>query len=157
MMTKSISDQELTDKAIRYCNYRPRCSREVFQKLKGLGASDDTASKIISKLVKIQLLDDEYFAISFAAGKFRNNKWGRIKIQFELRSKGIKEPIVKKAINSIDEEEYMETLASVAKVKLNGIKTNEKRVRFQKTMQYLTSKGYESSIAGKVLNDLLAQ
>ena len=155
MMTKSISDQELTDKAIRFCNYRPRCSNEVFLKLKSLGANDNTASKITSRLAKAKIFDDEYFATAFAEGKVRNNKWGRIKIQFELRNKGIEEPIIKKAINSIDEDEYLETIIKVAKIKLNEIKENDKRLKFRKAMQYLANKGYENNIVINVLNDIL--
>ena len=46
----------------------------------------------------------------FIQGKLRIKKWGRIKLKYELRLKGIDIKIINKHINQIDEEEYIKIL-----------------------------------------------
>ncbi len=148
-------EEFLYEKTAKYCAYQPRCSQEVLSKLKELGATEKSAEKILNDLQKENFLNDELFANSYAVGKNRNNKWGRIRISFELKRKGISEEIIYKALNSIDKEEYLATLLHLAEKKLDSLKEKDKNTVYQKVMAYVANKGYEKNLIYDVLNDLI--
>ena len=67
--------------------------------------------------------------------KLRFNKWGRIKIAYELQKRNIPAPIRSEALEGIDEKEYADILQSLLKAKkkstkgkTNGISTSNSSV-----------------------------
>jgi regulatory protein len=65
---------------------------------------------MIATLIEENYLNEERFAIAFAGGKWRIKRWGRVKIKYELRQKGVSEYNIKKAMQQIDEVEYLRIL-----------------------------------------------
>ncbi len=149
-------EQEIFDKAARFCAYQPRYSREVAEKLKQLGASQELANKISNKLREHNYYNDSDFANSFATGKNRNNHWGKVKIFLELKYRGIDETTINLAVNKIDNDDYLQILTKLAEKKLSEIKVSDKIMKFQKALQFLIGKGYEKDIAIRILKDLTA-
>ena len=98
--------------------------------------------------------NEERFAMAFAHGKFAIKKWGRIKIKQELKQKRVSDYCLKKALQQIDEEEYIQTLKKIIETKRRLIKEpNQTKLKF-KLMSYALSKGYEKDLIFDVLNDL---
>ncbi|MBS4014145.1 MAG: RecX family transcriptional regulator [Bacteroidetes bacterium] len=153
---KSNLEQELFDKVARFCAYQPRYSREVVEKLKQFGANQQLANKISNKLQEYNYFNDSDFAHSFAIGKNRNNHWGKVKILLELKYRGIDESVIKSAIDKIDDDDYQQILTKIAGKKLSEIKVADKKLKFQKALQYLIGKGYENDISIRILKDLTA-
>ena len=52
-------------------------------------------------------------------GKLRIKKWGRIKLKYELKLKGIDAKIIDAKINKIREEEYLNYFNQFSRKKLN--------------------------------------
>ena len=46
---------------------------------------------IVVHLIQNGFLNEERFAKSFARGKFRIKKWGRVRIERELKTRGLSE------------------------------------------------------------------
>ena len=65
---------------------------------------------VLAQLIEDNYLNEERFANTFARGKFRIKKWGRIKIKFELQQKRVSPYNINKALDEIDETAYQETL-----------------------------------------------
>jgi regulatory protein len=103
----------LLDKARKFCTYQERCIFDVKRKLLEWKASDKTIEEIIHQLEDEDFINEERFAVSFAIGKLRNNKWGRNKIFYALMQKHIPELYVQMGLSEIDEEEYLEVLKTV--------------------------------------------
>src|ERR1035437_2466204 len=101
---------ELLFKAERYCAYQERCSYEVKQKMKELGADENETEKIISSLQEDDFQNDERFARLFTSGKFRIKRWGKNKIRAELRMRHIPDALIKKGLDSINTGDYLKTL-----------------------------------------------
>ena len=99
----------ILQKIRHYCSYQERCIREVEQKLKDLTVQRGKIPGIINELQKEGYLDEERFAKVFAGGKFRLNKWGRRKIEFEMKIRGIPELMIQEGMTEIDEKEYYAT------------------------------------------------
>ncbi|HEV8079593.1 MAG TPA: hypothetical protein VGP43_02700 [Chitinophagaceae bacterium] len=80
MVTKLTKEQALP-KIKLYCAYQERCHKEVKEKLYSLGLYKKDVEQLISQMIEENYLNEERFAIQYAGGKFRMNKWGRIKIK----------------------------------------------------------------------------
>ncbi|MEK6616017.1 MAG: regulatory protein RecX [Bacteroidota bacterium] len=138
-------------KAERFCAYQERCSHEIKQKMKELGADEKTTEKIISSLEENDFLNDGRFAKLFTSGKFRIKRWGKNKIRAELRMKKITDDLISNALDGMDEEEYLTTIKYLAKKKRNEITNPEFRIQNQKIGMFLLSRGFESELIWKVL------
>lgn len=88
----------LYEKARYFCDYQERCIYDVKRKLQMWKATDKTIERIITQLEKEDYINEERFAVSFAVGKLRNNKWGRTKIFYALSQKHIPEIYIQMGI-----------------------------------------------------------
>ena len=136
-----------------WCAYQERCQQDARDKLYELGMWPDAVENIIVKLIEENFLNEERFAMSFARGKFSIKKWGRIKIKQELKQKRVGDYCLKKAMQQIDDAEYMKTLKKLIESKRKLIKeANHIKLKY-KLMSYALSKGYEKDLVFDVLND----
>jgi len=133
---------QIIAKAKHFCAYQERCISEVRKKLVQWKASKKQAEKVIIELIDEKYIDEERFAGIFAAGKSRNNQWGKLKIEMELKRRGIPENTVTKAISSIDTDEYsaiLITLLERKSLEYGNIDPFEKK---QKLIRFALGKGY---------------
>lgn len=107
---KALTPDEALVKMENYCAYRERCWQEVDQKIKTLGITAEIAGEIRFVLQEEGYVDDARFARAFAGGKFRVNRWGRVRIRLELQRRGIAPALVESALEEIDEQEYRSVL-----------------------------------------------
>ena len=145
----SPEHQFLLERARRYCGYQERCIYDVKMKLLEWKASDRTIEKIIRSLEEDDYINEERYAVSFATGKLRNNKWGRAKIFHALSQKHIPELYVQMGLSELDEEEYLETLKSVIATK--KIDEPDPFKRNQKLVKYAVQKGFRADLAWQVV------
>ncbi len=148
---KLLTKEQALQKLKHYCAYQERCHSEVKQKLYSLAVWKKDHDEIISTLIEEDYLNEERFAKAFAGGKFRMKQWGRKKIESELRQRSVSSYSIKKALQQIDEKEYMQTLKKIASKKYTSLKHEQYLVRKKKTMDYLLAKGYEWELVKEVL------
>ena len=154
-MTISFSEDEkfILEKIQSYCHYQERCIKEVRNKLFSLKASNNSADKILQSLIDNDYLNEDRYAKMFIQGKLRIKKWGRIKLKYELRLKGLDINIIDDNINKIKEEEYIQYFNefSINKIKfLIGTKDQKKR----SFINYFTYRGWENSLIYQKLKDI---
>ena len=133
----------ILQKIRHYCSYQERCISEVEQKLKELTVQKKKIPEIINQLQKEGYLNEERFAKAFAGGKFRLNKWGRHKIEFEMRIRGIPELMIQEGMAEIDDAEYLQTLKELMIHKFNEIKSDKNLNIREKIINFASGKGYE--------------
>ena len=153
---KYLTREEAIQKLKQYCGYQERSHSEAVQKLWDLGVSKSEHDEIISVLIQEDYLNEERFAQLFAGGKFRIKDWGRKKILYGLKEKGVSEYNIKKALKGIDEDTYLKTLKQKAEKKYESLKREQYLVRKKKTMDYLLQKGFESDLVNKVMIEITA-
>ncbi len=136
-----------------WCAYQERSQQDARNKLYELGMWEEAVENIIVKLIEDNFLNEERFAMSFARGKFVIKKWGRIKIKQELKQKRVSDYCLKKALQQIDETEYINTLKKLIETKRKLIKEPSKIKLQYKLMTYALSKGYEKDVVFDVLNN----
>src|SRR5437762_2506142 len=124
--------KQVYQKVASFCAYQERTHQEVRKKLDKLFVEEEDAEWIISQLIQDNFLNEERFAHSFAGGKFRIKKWGRMRILFELKQKQVGERNIQTALHHIDLTEYKATLRKMAEKKLEAISSKEKNETLQK-------------------------
>lgn len=143
-------------KAEHFSAYRERCSYEVKQKMKELGANESETGKVLAALMEDDYLNDERFAKLFVSGKFRIKRWGKNKLRAELRMKKIPDPFIHNALDSIDEGEYKKTIEHLIKKKEKEVRSKNKKEKIRKISMYLLSKGFESELIWESLKKVAA-
>jgi len=154
---KHRNESELLHIAASFCSTAERCIRDVREKLVSAGASPETENRIIARLLKEKFIDESRFCRCFVNDKFRFNRWGRIKIGYELRKKDIVAGLISEALSQIDEEAYESALYALLKEKKRTAKGRTEQDLFIKLYRFAISKGYESNLAVQQLKNLFNQ
>ena len=137
-----------------YCSYQERAIKEVEEKLKEWAVQNEKIPSLINQLQKEGYLNEERFAKAFAGGKFRLNKWGRRKIEYELRIRGVPELMIQEGLLEIDEEEYLQTLKEIIIRKKNEIKPGKNINIREKIVNFAYGKGYETNLVLSIIREM---
>ena len=150
-----IYDLQIAREKIQaYCAYQERCHMEVTKKLKSWGLIPDAIDLLIGELIQFNFLNEERYARSFARGKFRIKKWGRMKIRMELKKRDIYFKCIDFAMEEIDDKAYLETLKQVLQKKNELEKEKDSYKRKAKLTRYLVSRGFEYDLIRDALEEL---
>ena len=152
---KSYTVDEAIKALEHFCAYQERCHKEVEKKLKELRMIPEARDHIIFHLIQENYLNEERFAKAFARGKFLIKKWGKIRITNELKFRDISSYNIKTALKEINDSDYSNTLYTIAEKKLPLIKETNKYIKKNKLSTFLISKGFESNLVYKVVNELI--
>ena len=139
-------NKEALIKAANFCAYQERTHKEVRNRLYELEIVGDESEAIITWLIENNYLNEERFARLFAGSKFRQKKWGRIKIRQELKMRGVSDYCLKAGMSEIDGDDYVVTLQEIIEKKLKDIKDSNKLIVKQKLVKFALSKGFENDL-----------
>lgn len=148
-------NKEALIKAASFCAYQERTHKEVRTRLSELEVVGDESEAILTYLIKNNYLNEERFARIFAGSKFRQKKWGRIKIRQELKMRGISDYCLKAGMSEIDDNDYMITLQEIIEKKSKDIKDSNKLIIKQKLVKFVLSKGFEHDLVFDVVSRFL--
>ena len=152
---KYHSKDEALFKLQKYCSYQDRCHSEVRKKLISLNIYGEDLEDIITDLIRENFLNEERFARSYARGKFRMKRWGRMKIKSELKFKRVSEYCIRKGLTEIDADEYQKSLYYLLEKKDSQIKSVNQYDRYQKLYKFAYSKGYESELISSAVKEII--
>jgi len=153
-MKKEYTLEELLHKAASYCSISEHCVLEVEDKLTAWGVSDEDKKKIIDRLKSEDFINEKRYCTYFVKDKFRFNKWGKIKISYNLKAKGLDKEVVQNAMSTIDDGEYEELLASLLKTKLVGLKYEFEYEKQGKLFRFAQSRGFENNVIERVIRNI---
>jgi regulatory protein len=145
------TEAELLSNMAHYCSQAERCIYDIRTKLKGSGLPLDAIDRICKYLIKERYIDENRYASSFVNDKIKFNHWGRNKIKYELRQKGINEEALGNALDKIDEDEYLTILRELLLSKMSSVTGKNEYDTFDKLCRFAYSKGYETNI---IINEL---
>ncbi len=151
---KQFSPQQIKQKIYAYCAYQERSHQEVKQKLSSLGMYGQGADELMSVLITDGYLNEERFAKAFAGGKFRVKNWGRVKIRRELESKGLTKNCIQSGMLEIDDQDYRDKLEKLLRKKSLLIKGTDVLIMRDKLARFAISKGFETDLVWKIVEDL---
>ena len=149
-------NSEILQKLARYCAYQERCVQELEQKMKTFEVSPAEYAAYLNWLRENNYLNEARFVEIFVRSKFNQKSWGRTKINYELRKRGISASFLASAWDGIDDADYIEKARAILQKKRDEIKTGTSPQRYQKCYNFGLSKGYESSLIRELLKPLFA-
>lgn len=155
MNKKRISRDEALAKLQQYCAYQDRCHQEVRGKLLDLGVYGDDLENVMAELIADGFLNEERFARSYARGKFRLKQWGRLRIVRELKLRDISDYCRRRALEEIDDEEYLDTLRELVEKKAAGLDGEEPFVKRNKVAQHVIRRGFEPDLVWEVVQEVV--
>lgn len=142
---------------LRLATMCARCEQaegDLRRKLHDWGLAQPDASAVIQRLKQERYLDNARFARAYCRDKLRFNGWGRIKIGYMLRGKGIEQEHIDAALAEINDEQYAAILhdALAAKAKtLSGKPAEQMRAAL---LRFASSRGFEPSLIYRALERL---
>lgn len=151
---KQASESEMLHRAAAYCSASERCIQDVEKKIKAAGLTGEESDRIVARLLKERFIDESRFARYFVNDKLRFNKWGRVKINYEMQRKGIPFDIRSEALANIDEQEYQSILLSLLKSKKKATRGKDDRDVYTKLLRFAAGRGFEMREAGRCLKQL---
>ena len=153
-----MSDKPLNkialEKAMALCSRREFCCDEISSKLSSWGVENNDAEKIIGTLISENFINESRYAEAFVRDKFKYNKWGKAKIAAHLNSKKLPSDIIKTALDSIDNEQYIKLLHALIEGHRKTVKAKSQYDLKAKLLRYGLSKGFESSLLYDILNEM---
>ena len=142
------------EKIQAYCAYQERCHMEVTMKLKSWGLIQEAIDLLIIELIQFNFLNEERYARSYARGKFRIKKWGKLKIRMALKKREVSFKCIDIAMLEIDDKTYLNTLKELLQKKNDVLKETNSYKRKIKLIRYLVTRGYEYDLIHDALVEL---
>jgi regulatory protein len=139
-------DSKVLNQLARYCAYQERCVSEIKQKMKSLLLDESEHTDYLNWLSENNYLNEARFVGLFVRSKFNQKHWGRNKIMFELKKRGIPDSMLINAWEGIEDADYVDQLAHILRKKKSELKAGTKQQKYQKCYAFALSKGYESSL-----------
>ena len=145
----------LLNRAAAYCSQAERAPLEVEQKLRAWEAPEEDIDRIMQYLRTEKFLDESRYVHAYVNDKFCYERWGRIKIAYSLRTKGVSDSLVRQMMEEvIDEEQYLDTLTELLRQKMRGMKTPLLPNDRAKLYRFAAQRGFESGVVSRALSHL---
>ena len=138
----------LDDKLMKYVVFKKRTIKEVRDKCKQLGFSEEYINEIIAYLEENGYLDDEKYTMKYILNIIKLKKKSIQEIRFDLMRRGIEEQIIEKYIT---EELKMFELKSATELAKKKYKDCNDVLKVRK---YLATKGYSREVIKKAIDSL---
>lgn len=149
-LTEDNFQKSALNKIINYCNYRDRSTKEIKIKLLNLNYSIEIIDSAISQATELGIVDNYRFSKFFSRGKNQKNRWGKIKIAYELKNKGLNNKEITFGLESIEEKSYYKILIKSIEV----YKRKSKNFGKNKLIKHLINKGYEIALVISTIKKL---
>lgn len=125
---------------------------ELRMKLKNSYIDDEIIDETIKYIYSLDLLDDKDYAYSYAQDKSKFNRWGKNKIKFKLKEKGVPDKYIDSALETISDDNELKNIRKDKEAKERSLKPDAKN-RKAKIMNFLYRRGYSISLINKVIDE----
>lgn len=133
--------------------HTPRTATEVVRRLRRAGFDDDVVTQTLDDLERSGLVDDRAFANAWVESRCRSKGYGRIRLESELRRKGVDSDIIGEALRQVETDREAETARAVAIRLLGAADIADYSVR-RRLAGYLQRRGYSWETIEQVIADI---
>lgn len=138
MIKKELNKSEAKEKALRLLAFRAHSEKELSDKLIMAGAKKEDLPYVLDFVKEYGFVNDAEYAVHLAKDLQKLKKYGKKRIEDELRKRGISSDDIKNALFELDDEEQDSLLPLVEK-KLGG---NFEQKNIDKAIRYFIYRGY---------------
>ena len=155
MEDQQNKEKEIFAKLARLCSRSEVCTPDIRKKIKESGGDAEMQDRIIKRLQDEKFLDDERYVRAYTRDKFRLNKWGRVKMRYYLKMKGLQDSIIETGFEEIDEEQYVKLLVKTMKEKAKIVKKANKFEKMGQVIRYAQGRGFEPELIHRHINSVV--
>ena len=139
MIKKELTRSEAKDKAMRILAFRAHSERELSEKLRVAGAKAEDIEYVLDFAKEYGFVNDAEYAKHLAKDLQNIKKYGKKRIEAELKNRGISSEDADAALAELDDEEE-DALLPLVERKLGG---NFEKKNLDKAIRYFIYRGYE--------------
>ena len=139
------------------CAAAELCVADVKRKMAYWDMPEGSEERVVAQLLRERFIDENRFAHAFVRDKFRYNKWGKTKIEFELKKKGLKSEDIADALTEIEENASEDVLLKLLKNKLKSTKGNSDYEVFLKLLRFSAQRGFSQEQAHRCLKKIIKE
>lgn len=159
---KSIIHDEELQKAKKYVytilSKRMYSSKEISDKLKRQGYTDDIIKDVICKMESYGYINDESFAEEWVQSRLDSKPKGRLVIKRELVDKGIEEDTIENILNKTLSETVQYDLAlDLARRKIKTYRDDDAMSTKRKLYAFLSRRGFGYDIIKSVMDEVMKE
>ncbi len=152
---KTLTYDQALNRAAQLCSKGEQCPSDIYEKAQEWGLSEDEAARLVGYLTQEKYLDEARFVHAFVNDKFTYQHWGKIKIAYMLRMKGIADSLIENTIDDvISPEDYLEACVELVRVKVKDLSLPLCPADRAKVYRFAAQRGFETSVVSKALSRL---
>lgn len=138
-------------KTLQRLNHRDYSKAEIRRRLERNGTPVDVTDDVLKRLDRAGLVDDEKFAQNWVENRTEFRPRGRRALAYELRSKGVHQEIIEKALDQIDDDHLAYEAAAKQAVKYRQLPLAVFR---QKMFAFLARRGFSYETSAPVVDNI---
>jgi regulatory protein len=135
-------------------NFMPRTRKELETTLAKRHIEPDVAKSVLDRFEEIGTVDDVAFAELLIRSRCNTKRVSRSVLRQQLRQKGVDQEIIEDALMVITDDDELRMATELVERKARAMSRLEPDVRKRRLFGLLARKGYNTSIALRVINDL---
>jgi regulatory protein len=146
-----LPDEDAYKRALKLLGYRSRSEAELNRKLAQAGFSLQEIEAALEKLRGLKFLDDEAFASSFARDRIENRGYGPLRVERELRLKGVAKNLVAAVLEeSFGREQGKARARALLERRFRGKDLDDLKTA-RRAIAFLRRRGYRDSVIAEIL------
>jgi regulatory protein len=151
---RPLDEDAAREKCLRLLARRARSAAELRQGLRTAGFEQDLAETVLAGLEQAGLVDDAEFARAWVAERAAGS--GRLRLQSELRRKGVGEDLIRRAVaEGMDEERELAQALELGRRRLRGQPADAPGLL--RLRRFLLGRGYGFGTVEQVMRRLTSQ
>ena len=103
------------DRALKYLGFKARTEREVLKKLQEYEYPEEIILRVVELVKRYNYVNDENFATAYVKDRVKLKGYGKQKIKYELRERGVSESIIESCLEEIPLNELENAVKYISK------------------------------------------
>ena len=152
---KALTEEQAFTRLARLCSTTEYCRHDLRRKMAAWLLPDGAEERVLARLEKEGFIDEVRYAHAYVRDKFRHNRWGRRRIEMELRKRNIADETIQDALTEITAEDSDETLEGLLRTKLKSVKGKSDYDVFLKLLRFSVGRGFPQDQAHRCLKRII--
>ncbi len=140
--------------AVRLLAASKKSKKDLLKRLSDKGYDAEIIQIILETLKTQGILDDRKMVDETVQWAKQAKRYGKRRIGFELRKKGIEQNIINQALEGYSKDEERETAYQLAEVRWNKLQNVELVKRKKRLFDFLISRGFDFELSREIINQL---
>ena len=140
--------------AVRLLTASKKSESELLKRLELKGYPSAVAHQVVDRLKQNGVLDDRKLIEDTVQWSIQSKKWGRRRISFELKKRGVKSSAITEALDQYSEDLEFDLALEQGRARWHKFRSVEFSKRKKRVYDYLINRGFDYELARNVITKL---